>query len=69
MSNSQLLLAVLGLTAVGVLFFGPGMWSESWGWDFLDRLFKPKTKTKPPAQRAPLPGSKPAAPPDDPPKA
>jgi len=28
----------IGLTALALLLTGPGMWSESWGWSWLDRL-------------------------------
>lgn len=53
MSDLQIVIWVLVLTAVGALLFGPGMWSESWGWDFLDRFFKKKTPTGPTKPRGP----------------
>lgn len=53
MSNLELVLWVLALTAVGALLFGPGMWSQNYGWGFLERLFgkkqPPKDEAKPPS--------------------
>jgi hypothetical protein len=33
-----ILLAPAGLTVLGVLLTGPGMWSERWGWGWLERF-------------------------------
>jgi hypothetical protein len=32
------LIIVLGLPFLFLLLTGPGMWSETWGWRFMDRL-------------------------------
>lgn len=60
MSDLELVLMVLALTAVGALLFGPGMWSNSYGWGFLDRLVGKKKGAKaapPPTQKGPGPGA------------
>jgi hypothetical protein len=35
--SPEMIALVVVLTVLGVLFTGPGMWSENWGWKFLDR--------------------------------
>lgn len=42
MSDLQLVLWVLGFCFLIGILFGPGMWSENWGWGALDRIFKKK---------------------------
>ena len=32
-----MLLVPAGLTVIGILLTGPGMWSEKWGWRWLER--------------------------------
>ena len=40
---------VVGLVLLVLVFLGPGMWSENWGWDTLDRVaaWFQKRKRKP----------------------
>lgn len=39
-------MVVVGLTALTVLLTGPGLWSEKWGWKWLER--RPRPKRDPP---------------------
>jgi len=41
--DTETLVYVVVLVIVAVLFTGPGMWSEKWGWKLLDR-FKRRRK-------------------------
>jgi hypothetical protein len=59
---------VVVLTLLGLLLTGPGMWSERWGWKFLEEKKKPGPPAgrdgaggaPPPAGRPPPPGEGPA---------
>jgi hypothetical protein len=44
------LLGVVVLTVLTVLVTGPGMWSEKWGWGWLDRSRRER-KPKAPEKR------------------
>lgn len=41
------LAVVIGLTLATILLTGPGMWSEKWGWKWLERRRERKKPGKP----------------------
>ncbi len=56
---------VVGLTLLTIVFTGPGMWSEKWGWSIFERKAKrPKHTAGPKEPGEPDP---PQTPPQDPP--
>ena len=57
---------VLGLTLLTVLFTGPGMWSEKWGWSWLERREKrrPPAPGEAPDQGSPIGAGEPSSRPD-----
>jgi hypothetical protein len=41
---------ILGLPLLVLLLTGPGLWSETWGWDLLDWLLRHKKKDEDPTR-------------------
>jgi hypothetical protein len=44
---------IVGLIVLTIVLTGPGLWSENWGWGFLDRVFgRGAKKVGPEAKKA-----------------
>jgi hypothetical protein len=50
--SAEMIVFVVGLTLLGLLFTGPGMWSERWGWRWFRRRDRGGGEPKPPDDRA-----------------
>ncbi len=50
---------ILGLIVLTIVLTGPGLWSENWGYGFLDKLFGGEGKKAGPEAKKPGDGQKP----------
>jgi hypothetical protein len=46
----EMIVGVAVLTLLGLLLTGPGMWSDRWGWKFLEEKKKPGPQDRGPAE-------------------
>jgi hypothetical protein len=52
---------ILGLIVLTIVLTGPGLWSENWGYGFLDKLFGREGKKVSPEPKKPGDGQGPPA--------
>jgi hypothetical protein len=54
--GNDFVLPIVALIVLTVVLTGPGLWSENWGWGWLERAFGRKEKKAPPEGPRAQPG-------------